>query len=109
MLSPMVGHQICNLDVAGSSPVPNRRLSSVSPPGPLRASGGGPGGGVSALEGSPMIRFLRIRPFEVGLVFRDGAFHGLLGPGTYWRFDPLRRERIDVVNRRAPWLAHEQL
>jgi len=56
-----------------------------------------------------MIRFLRIRPFEVGLVFRDGAFHGLLGPGAYWRFDPLRRERIDVVSQRAPWLAHDQL
>ena len=56
-----------------------------------------------------MIRYLRIRPFEIGLVFRDGAFHGLLGPGSYWRFDPLGRERIDVVSQRAPWLVHEQL
>lgn len=56
-----------------------------------------------------MIRFLRIRPYEVGLVFRDGAFRGLLGPGAYWRFDPLGRERIDVVSQRAPWLVHDKL
>jgi regulator of protease activity HflC (stomatin/prohibitin superfamily) len=56
-----------------------------------------------------MIRYLRIRPFETGLVFRDGAFHGLLSPGAYWRFDPFGRERIDVVSQRAPWLVHDQL
>src|SRR5439155_4284900 len=56
-----------------------------------------------------MIRYIRIRPFEVGLVFRDGTFRGLLAPGAYWRFDPLGRERIDVVSQRAPWLVHEQL
>src|SRR5436305_14255921 len=56
-----------------------------------------------------MIRHLRIRPFEIGLVFRDGTFRGLLEPGAYWRFDPLGRERIDVVSQRAPWLVHDQL
>jgi regulator of protease activity HflC (stomatin/prohibitin superfamily) len=56
-----------------------------------------------------MIRHTTIRPFEMGLVFRDGAFQGLLGPGSYWRFDPLGRERIDVVSQRAPWLVHDQL
>lgn len=56
-----------------------------------------------------MIRFIRIKPFEIGLVFRDGAFVGLLEPGAHWRFDPLGRERVDVVSQRAPWLTHEQL
>ncbi len=56
-----------------------------------------------------MVRFIRIKTFEVGLVFRDGAFTGLLEPGFYVRFDPLRRERVDVVSQRAPWLVHEQL
>ncbi|HEY1377794.1 MAG TPA: slipin family protein [Gemmataceae bacterium] len=56
-----------------------------------------------------MIRYIRIRPFEVGLVFRHGTFRGLLGPGAYLRFDPLFRERVHVVSQRAPWLVHEQL
>jgi regulator of protease activity HflC (stomatin/prohibitin superfamily) len=56
-----------------------------------------------------MFRFIRIRPFELGLVFRKDAFVGLLGPGDYTRFDPLGRERIDVVSQRKPWLVHEQL
>src|SRR3954447_6514113 len=59
-------------------------------------------------EVRPMIRYIRIRPFEVGLVFRDGTFRGLLGPGAHWRLDPLFRERVDVVSQRAPGLAHEQ-
>jgi hypothetical protein len=56
-----------------------------------------------------MIRYLRIRSFEIGLVFRDGTFQGLLGPGAYWRFDLAGRERIDIVSQRLPWLVHEQL
>ena len=56
-----------------------------------------------------MIRYIRVRPFEIGLVLRDGTFRGLLGPGAYWRFDPLGRERIDIVSQRTPWLVHEQL
>jgi len=56
-----------------------------------------------------MIRYLRIRPFEIGLVFRHGTFRRLLGPGPYWILDPLFRERIDVVSQRAPWLIHNQL
>src|SRR5437764_7041397 len=66
-------------------------------------------GFAASLGELPMIRHLRIRPFEIGLVFRDGTFRGLLGPGAYWRFDPLLRERIDIVSQRAPWLVHEQL
>lgn len=56
-----------------------------------------------------MFRKTRIRPFELGLRFRNDAFVGILGPGTYWRFDPLGREKVEVVNQRAPWFAHEQL
>jgi len=56
-----------------------------------------------------MIRHVRIRQFEVGLVFRDREFRGLLGPGSYWRFDPLSREKIELVSQRAPWLVHEHL
>jgi regulator of protease activity HflC (stomatin/prohibitin superfamily) len=56
-----------------------------------------------------MIRKVTVRPFEYGLVFKHDTFVGLVGPGVYWRFDPLGRERIDVVSQRAPWLLHDQL
>ncbi len=50
-----------------------------------------------------------IRSFEMGLYFRDGEFRGLLGTGTHWFFDPLRKVAVEVVSRRAPFLAHEKL
>ena len=50
-----------------------------------------------------------IRSFEMGLYFRDGEFRGLLGTGTHWFFDPLRKIAVEVVSRRAPFLAHEKL
>jgi regulator of protease activity HflC (stomatin/prohibitin superfamily) len=59
--------------------------------------------------GTPMIHRINIRSFEYGLVFRNETFTGLLAPGAYWRFDPFGHERIEIVSRRAPWLAHEQL
>jgi regulator of protease activity HflC (stomatin/prohibitin superfamily) len=53
----------------------------------------------------------KVRTYEFGLHFRDGEFQGLLPPRArrYWKFDPLGRERIDVVSQRAPWFTHEKL
>ena len=56
-----------------------------------------------------MIKRVRIRNFEIGLVFYEGEFRGLLGPGIHWRFDPLMREKVTIVSQRAPWLEHDQL
>ncbi len=56
-----------------------------------------------------MIKRIRIRTFEMGLEFREGEFRGLLQPGRYWRFDPLRRRQVDIVSKRDPWLQHEKL
>jgi regulator of protease activity HflC (stomatin/prohibitin superfamily) len=56
-----------------------------------------------------MIRHVYIRPFELGLRFRRGAFVGIVEPGSHWLFDPLGRERIEIVSRRTPWLVHDQL
>ncbi len=56
-----------------------------------------------------MLRRIRIRQFEIGLVFRDREFRGLLGPGAHWRFDPLLREHVAIVSQRDPWLDNEQL
>ena len=50
-----------------------------------------------------------IHSFEMGLHFHGGEFRGLLGPGTHWFFDPLGRVAVEVVSRRAPFLAHEKL
>jgi regulator of protease activity HflC (stomatin/prohibitin superfamily) len=55
------------------------------------------------------LRRYKIRSYEVGLVFRDGEFRGLLTTGTHWYFDPLNKVKVDVVSQREPWLAHEKL
>jgi len=51
----------------------------------------------------------KIRSYEMGLLFRDGEFRGLLTAGTHWFFDPLGKVRVDVVSQRDPWLVHEKL
>jgi len=50
-----------------------------------------------------------IRSFEMGLHFRNGEFRGLLGAGTHWFFDPFGKVAVEIVSRRAPFLAHEKL
>ena len=52
---------------------------------------------------------VHIRSFEIGLLFRDGEFKGLVEAGRRWFFDPLGRVRVDVVSQREPWLVHEKL
>lgn len=56
-----------------------------------------------------MFKFIKIREFHVGLLFRDGEFRGLLEPGRHRFFDPFGRVKVEIVSRRAPWLVHEQL
>lgn len=51
----------------------------------------------------------KIRSYEMGLVFHDGEFRGLLAAGTHWRIDPLLKLRVDIVSQRDPWLVHEKL
>lgn len=55
------------------------------------------------------VKRYEIRSFEMGLYFRDGEFRGLLGAGTHLFFDPFRKLTVEVVSRRAPFLAHEKL
>src|SRR6516162_1760903 len=57
----------------------------------------------------PMIKLIKIRMYELGLLFRDGEFRGILEPGWHWLFHPLSRVKVDVVSQRAPWLFHEKL
>ena len=57
----------------------------------------------------PLLKRYKIRSYEIGLLFRDGEFQGLLAAGIHWYFDPLGKVRVDVVSQRDPWLVHEQL
>jgi len=56
-----------------------------------------------------MLKRYKIRTFEMGLLFSEGEFRGLLEAGTYWFFDPLGKIRVDIVSQRDPWLVHEKL
>lgn len=56
-----------------------------------------------------MFKHINIRSYEMGLVFRDHDFHGLLPVGSHWLFDPWRKLHVAVVSRREPWLVHEKL
>ncbi|MEZ6145442.1 MAG: slipin family protein [Planctomycetaceae bacterium] len=51
----------------------------------------------------------KIRSYEMGLLFRDGEFRGLVEAGIRWFLDPLGKVRVDVVSQRDPWLVHEKL
>jgi regulator of protease activity HflC (stomatin/prohibitin superfamily) len=55
------------------------------------------------------LKRFKIRSFEMGLYFRDGEFRGLLGAGAHWFFDPFGKVAVEVVSKRAPFLAHEKL
>ena len=55
------------------------------------------------------IKRYRVRSFEMGLLFRDGEFRGLLDEGTHWFVDPLRKVAVEVVSQRAPQWHHTQL
>ncbi|MEW4488164.1 slipin family protein [Thalassoglobus sp. JC818] len=51
----------------------------------------------------------KIRSYEMGLLFRDEEFRGLVEAGTRWFFDPLGKVRVEIVSQRDPWLVHEKL
>lgn len=55
------------------------------------------------------LKRFKIRSYEVGLLFRDDEFRGLVDPGIHWYFDPRNRIRLDIVSQREPWLVHDKL
>lgn len=55
------------------------------------------------------IKRYKIRSYEMGLLFQDGEFKGLLDTGTHWFIDPLFKVRVEVISQRDPWLVHEKL
>lgn len=56
-----------------------------------------------------VFRNYHIRSYEMGLLFRDEEFQGLLQAGHHRFFDPTGKVRVDIVSRRDPWLVHKYL
>ena len=56
-----------------------------------------------------VFRDFHIRSYEMGLLFRDDEFQGLLQAGHHRFFDPTGKVRVDIVSRRDPWLVHKYL
>ena len=52
-----------------------------------------------------MIRYVNIRQYERGLVYRDKEFQEVLRPGRHVIFDPLFRVNVEVVSVRQAWLS----
>jgi len=56
-----------------------------------------------------MLRRFKVREHERGLLFRDGVFEDVLGPGVHFYLDPLFKLNCEVAAVRAPWIVHDQL
>jgi regulator of protease activity HflC (stomatin/prohibitin superfamily) len=56
-----------------------------------------------------MIKTVKIRSHEKGLLFNDREFVRVLNQGVHWLVDPLLKMRVDVVSQRDPWLKHPDL
>jgi regulator of protease activity HflC (stomatin/prohibitin superfamily) len=56
-----------------------------------------------------ILKYNKIRNYEMGLKFRDRQFVELLAPGAHWLFDPFGKLRVEVVSQRDPWLVHDKL
>ncbi len=50
-----------------------------------------------------------IRHYEIGLLFKRNEFVRLVQPGWVFQLNLLGRYRLEVLDRRALWFAHEQL
>jgi regulator of protease activity HflC (stomatin/prohibitin superfamily) len=56
-----------------------------------------------------IVRRIKVREHERGLVFRENSFEGVLRPGVHWLWDPLLRLRIDRLSVRDAWIEHAEL
>ena len=56
-----------------------------------------------------MIRSMKIKTHERGLLWRDGDLLAVLGPGVHWYLDPLLKLKLQVVTPREAWLVHKDL
>ncbi len=56
-----------------------------------------------------VLRRIKVREHERGLLFKDREFKGVLRPGRRFVWDLLRKVRLDVVSVRDVWLNHPDL
>lgn len=56
-----------------------------------------------------VMKIVRIRSYEKGLLFKNGEFKGVIGPGLHVYPDPLNRVSITVASQRDPWISHPDL
>ena len=56
-----------------------------------------------------MFKRFKIRKFEVGLLFKEEAFEGILTEGTHKYFDPFGKIRVDVVSKKDAVIKHERI
>lgn len=56
-----------------------------------------------------MIRLIKIRKYERGLLFRDRVFRRVLKPGRHWILDPLLRARVHKLSVRRVWIEDADL
>ncbi len=56
-----------------------------------------------------VLRRIKVREHERGLLFKDREFEGVLRPGRHFVWDLLRKVRVDVVSVRDVWLNHSDL
>jgi regulator of protease activity HflC (stomatin/prohibitin superfamily) len=56
-----------------------------------------------------MIRRIKIKPHERGLLFREGTPIAVLRPGVHWYADPLLNLSVRKASPRDPWLRHKDL
>ena len=64
---------------------------------------------VRSREDKEVLKRIKILSYEVGLIWKDGEFKGLLTEGKHWLFDPFFKLKVEKVSMRQPWFQHEKL
>ena len=56
-----------------------------------------------------MFKRYKIGKYEVGLLFKDDAFEGILTEGAYHYFDPFGKIRVDLLSKKDAYIKHERI
>ena len=52
---------------------------------------------------------IKIKNYEIGLLFREGDFQRLLAPGQHRLLNPLGKLSVSIASQREPWIVHDKL
>lgn len=56
-----------------------------------------------------MFQRYKIKPDEIGLVFKDGQFHSMIRTGIHWLVSPFAKFAVERISLRAPIFVHSRL